>query len=371
MASVGAKRKRSYIPPPVELGAFKCHPKHTKYVGWSDGTIWSTKSGKFIRGAKNYGYSWLNLRDCGNRLQVSKHRFNFEIVHQRTISDGMDIDHINGDKKDDRWSNLQELTRVEHNAKTSASNPQIGHKSAQALGQKVIAVDMHTGEEFSFISQTDAARELGLLQASVNMCLKGRTTRAGRFKFKIDPMYLAEQADLQGEEWRQIGEDRALSYGIKGVALENIQVSNMGRIQDKMGRRSFGHRTGTFSDEPANCYMGVQCGKLRVGVHVLCALAFVGPRPSALHTVDHIDRQKSNNHRDNLRWCTRLEQGQNQSHNRAVLQVDMNTGSILNTYSTIAAAARALSLRPDKICKAASGAQYQTGGYRWRYVLGK
>jgi hypothetical protein len=45
----GGKRKRAAnFPPPADLGPFQTHPVHTDYVGWSDGRILSTKSGKSV-----------------------------------------------------------------------------------------------------------------------------------------------------------------------------------------------------------------------------------------------------------------------------------------------------------------------------------
>lgn len=41
--------------------------------------------------------------------------------------------------------------------------------------------------------------------------------------------------------------------------------------------------------------------------HILVCTAFHGPRPSPRHQVDHIDRDKWNNHPENLRWVTPRE----------------------------------------------------------------
>lgn len=48
-------------------------------------------------------------------------------------------------------------------------------------------------------------------------------------------------------------------------------------------------------------------GRLRFGVHQLVALAFLGPKPSPLHQVAHLDGQRLNNHASNLAWLLPAE----------------------------------------------------------------
>ena len=44
-----------------------------------------------------------------------------------------------------------------------------------------------------------------------------------------------------------------------------------------------------------------------VRIHVIVATAFLGPKPTKEHVVDHIDTNRRNNRVENLRWITRLE----------------------------------------------------------------
>ena len=53
----------------------------------------------------------------------------------------------------------------------------------------------------------------------------------------------------------------------------------------------------------ANGYM--QIGTHRV--HIIVATAFYGERDSKVYVVDHIDTNRCNNRKENLRWLTRLE----------------------------------------------------------------
>lgn len=65
-------------------------------------------------------------------------------------------------------------------------------------------------------------------------------------------------------------------------------------------------------------------------VHYLVAITFIGPKPSAQHTVDHIakyggdwQRERCDNRVENLRWATAKYQRKNQ--NKSALRVDLKT----------------------------------------------
>lgn len=46
-------------------------------------------------------------------------------------------------------------------------------------------------------------------------------------------------------------------------------------------------------------------------IHIICAIAFHGERDSKVFVVDHIDTNRCNNRKENLRWLTRLENALN------------------------------------------------------------
>ena len=62
-----------------------------------------------------------------------------------------------------------------------------------------------------------------------------------------------------------------------------------------------------------NGYKIVSVKNKRIPVHKMVALAFLGERPEG-YEVDHIDRNKLNNHYKNLRYVTRSEQMKNRDY---------------------------------------------------------
>lgn len=113
-------------------------------------------------------------------------------------------------------------------------------------------------------------------------------------------------------------------------------------------------------------------------VHRLVGNAFVENNETG-KTIDHIDRDRGNNHVSNLRWSTLSEQGQNRKKRvclgvdggRAVWKCDKDTGERLELFQTLELASRSMpskSVNPKSgICAAAKGRVPTAFGFRWRY----
>lgn len=107
------------------------------------------------------------------------------------------------------------------------------------------------------------------------------------------------------EQWRDI--PGCLGY----------QASDAGRIRsvdrhvrtvDKRGvERTRLCRSRVLSPGSCRGYLIVNL-KPTIAVHNLVALAFLPPRPTPAHTVNHIDLDKTNCAKSNLEWATMQEQ---------------------------------------------------------------
>jgi NUMOD4 motif/HNH endonuclease len=87
------------------------------------------------------------------------------------------------------------------------------------------------------------------------------------------------------EEWRE-------------VPGHPYEVSSLGRVRSR--RRELILKPWIA----AGRYYYVSLGAaVKCGVHILVALAFVGPKPSPKHEVAHWDRNGFNNERGNIRWA--------------------------------------------------------------------
>ena len=115
-------------------------------------------------------------------------------------------------------------------------------------------------------------------------------------------------------------------------------------------------------------------GKKSVQVHVLVATTFI-PKPENYelggYTVDHINRDRSDNRVENLRWATGREQNLNSGPGRGgkgkiTIQYDGNMKKI-KEWPSASAAERALDLIPNSVSATCRGSQKTAGGWIWRY----
>lgn len=82
-------------------------------------------------------------------------------------------------------------------------------------------------------------------------------------------------------------------------------------------------------------YLTVRVRHVRTTVHRLVALAFLGERPEGM-VIDHIDRDKTNNHISNLRYCSLSENSKNVSEET----IRVSTERIVEAQKIVANARR-------------------------------
>ena len=123
---------------------FFWHPYHKDYLASKCGKILSLKYKekrilKFRKTRNNY----LTFHFCENNKKINYyiHRFVFE-TFKGAIPKGMEIDHVDGDKKNNLITNLQLLTKKENIRKSKC--------------KKVISFNIETKEKIIFDSLTEA-----------------------------------------------------------------------------------------------------------------------------------------------------------------------------------------------------------------------
>ena len=157
---------------------------------------------------------------------------------------------------------------------------------------------------------------------------------------------------------------------------EQYQVSNTGVVRNKIT----GHILKPQLDNKGylRVRMSLHDKKATAKVHRLVAVAFI-PNQENKPQVNHIDTDKRNNDVRNLEWVTN---GENQIHayrtglNRVtgnsgrkkipVSKINLVTGEVEATYSSMAEAARSNNLYSANIEKVIRGERKRAGGYAWK-----
>lgn len=107
-------------------------------------------------------------------------------------------------------------------------------------------------------------------------------------------------------------------------------------------------------------------------VHRLVAEHF-HTKPDGKDYINHLDNDPTNNHADNLVWCTQAENIQyaydngtkTPPHEKTVIQYSMD-GTPLKTWKSVAHAERSLNI--NNVAAVCRGIRNHAGGYKWQYA---
>lgn len=116
------------------------------------------------------------------------------------------------------------------------------------------------------------------------------------------------------ESWKQV--------------VESYEISDFGNCRKKLSCGRYKSIKGSIQNRGYRYFQIQREGKrLNYLFHHLVAIAFIGERPDNL-VVDHIDRNKLNNHVANLRYVTQKEN----THNQPLYRHDITTDDVAERH---------------------------------------
>lgn len=134
---------------------------------------------------------------------------------------------------------------------------------------------------------------------------------------------------------------------------KNIKVSNYGRVEFN-NKYTFGHKS-------TSGYMSIGINKKSYRVHKLICKTFHPIKNEENYIVNHIDRNRSNNHENNLEWTTYKDN----TIKKPVVAVN-NEKTLY--FESVSEAAREVKGIESHIILVCNNKRYSTMGYKWFYI---
>jgi hypothetical protein len=249
---------------------------------------------QMLAGSKSNGYFLISGMKMGRARAI---RMTFD----RDRQPGETLDHIaSGRPYDDCLDNTRWATSQEQSL-----NRRLPLKRKRT---KVYITSKHPSFDVIVddgITAEDASKKYGFSELSIAAIAFQSTNRLAGFFWKVKDERNPNEVWITITHW-------------KGHQLNSVyQISDHGIFLNSYKHVSCGNIG-------ANGYYFVSLrtieGKtIQENVHVLVCTFFHGEKPSGTHTVDHINRNRTDNRSLNLRWATWEQQAHNRSNTRSEL----------------------------------------------------
>lgn len=331
--------------------------KNPMYLIYSNGKIYTKYANKFLSPRISSGYSTVSLYINGIGKSIRIHRLVAKhFVINPDIENKIIVDHIDNNKFNNDYTNLQWLTHAENSAKAAEFNKlkNVGNH------REVLQFDNEMTFIKEYSSMTEAYRQTGISARMIkfscdgiyNTYDKNRTVYHWKYKYDREKIPLPEGAvKIPGYD---------VYYAVRDGRIYSTFISNY--LIPKLSEDGYQNVTLKYGNI-----------KKTVQVHIIIAEIFLGAKPSPKMQVNHKDKNRANSHIDNLEYMTPKENNKHKFEKgddhikRAVVKVDPNTLQIIKEYDSIMNASRDTGIHFSNIGNTTRKLNNSAGGYLWFY----
>ncbi len=407
---------------------FREIPSYPNYFITKDGKVYSLKTGKYLKLSDREGYNCVQLYKDGKQRQKFVHKLVAQTYLEKKDED-VCVNHKNGKPKDNRVENLEwcakshdvkhalstglnpgrkrpvvqikvkyktkykevypSLSKASRATKTSAGSICTACQNRTLIGagrkatstgkvykfrylsseykdgmpREIVVREMEPIEKVIRVFDTaaEAGRETGIDPSSITHCCQGRMKFAcsedgTQYIWRYETLN-TNVPDIETEDWKYIPGFSQYKVSKDGEVFSLFY----NRLMDKQSTRSY--ETISLVDDDGDRH-GMR-------VHRLVALAF-HENPDNKRVVNHKDKEKKNNKKDNLEWNTDSENALHamdnglDSRRKKVIQYDKD-GSEIRRYKSVVEAANAMGVTASTVTNSCTGRQKTCKEYVFRY----
>jgi len=313
----------------------------------NDGIVRNTKTGNYITSRIQDDYYVVELFDYPNKRQKT-YRVNILVatyfLHRPKGTNV--VHHIFGNKLDNRAENLEWVTFSKNTKEWQKTRDYTNEVEQYNMDGELIKVWKSTKEILKTFS---SYRRNGITRC----CNKKRKTYKGfTWEWKIQRKEKVSDEELN-EDYVEIGIVKGWDFSGNYISKDGSKiVGKLGFVKEIVPKHGYEEIGLSATDGVGHI----------LSLHKLINQVLKGGRYE--DEIDHKDRVRNNNSKDNLDVVSHQE-NMIRATGKAVKQIDIETGEVIETFRCISDAERKFGKKRHNVSSACNGRQKTAYGYRW------